>query len=137
MLPNSAWQLCWTNIGGTRELRLSGETRSTQSASGLLICGLQQRLLSSVEAFSKTLHVHRRTVKKQREAALAHRRLGFPDSRAASTSIDSVFSEPAAPPKNLESHLCEASASWSGTDADFFVAWMLSDAGSPNSSGCK
>jgi SNF2 family DNA or RNA helicase len=56
---------------GTRELRLSGETRRTQSASGLLICGLQQRLLSSVEAFSKTLYVHRRTVKKQREAALA------------------------------------------------------------------
>ena len=39
----------------TRELRLSGETRRTQSASGLLISGLQQRLLSSVEAFSKTL----------------------------------------------------------------------------------
>jgi superfamily II DNA or RNA helicase len=56
--------------GRTREQRLSGESRRTQSASGLLICGLQQRLFSSVEAFSRTLHVHRRTTEKQRNAAV-------------------------------------------------------------------
>ena len=55
----------------TRELRLSGESRRTQSASGLLICGLQQRLFSSVEAFSKTLRVHRKTVQRHRDAQLA------------------------------------------------------------------
>jgi hypothetical protein len=55
----------------TRGLRLSGESRRTQSASGLLICGLQQRLFSSIEAFARTLSVHRRTVLKQRNAALA------------------------------------------------------------------
>ena len=45
-----------------REQRLSGETKRKQAAAGLLIIGLQQRLLSSVEAFARTLRVHRRTV---------------------------------------------------------------------------
>ena len=35
----------------------------------MLISGLQQRLLSSVEAFARTLRVHRRTVQRQWEAA--------------------------------------------------------------------
>jgi hypothetical protein len=48
-----------------REKRLSVETRRVQTASGLLICGLQQRLFSSIEAFSRTLRVHRKTVLKQ------------------------------------------------------------------------
>lgn len=53
----------------SRETRLSQETRRIQSASGLLICNLQQRLFSSVEAFSRTLRVHRKTVQRQWEAA--------------------------------------------------------------------
>src|SRR5690606_9565807 len=48
-----------------REQRLSGETKRKQAASGLLLINLQQRLLSSVEAFARTLRVHRRTVRKQ------------------------------------------------------------------------
>ncbi|HET9741886.1 MAG TPA: DISARM system SNF2-like helicase DrmD [Terriglobales bacterium] len=52
-----------------REQRLSQESKRTQSASGLLICGLQQRLLSSIEAFSRTLRVHRRTIERQWEKA--------------------------------------------------------------------
>lgn len=51
----------------TREERLKNETKSKQAASGLLIIGLQQRLLSSIEAFAKTLKVHRGTVKRQWE----------------------------------------------------------------------
>ena len=51
-----------------REERLSGETKRKQAAAGLLISGLQQRLLSSVEAFARTLRVHRRTVKRYWEA---------------------------------------------------------------------
>ena len=54
---------------GLREERLAGESRRTQSASGLLITGLQQRLFSSIEAFAKTLAVPRKTVKKQWEQA--------------------------------------------------------------------
>jgi SNF2 family DNA or RNA helicase len=48
-----------------REERLSHEPKRAQAASGLLICGLQQRLLSSIEAFARTLRVHRRTVARQ------------------------------------------------------------------------
>lgn len=51
----------------TREDRLKSESKSKQAASGLLIIGLQQRLLSSIEAFAKTLKVHRNTVKRQWE----------------------------------------------------------------------
>lgn len=50
-----------------REQRLVGESKRKQAASGLLICGLQQRLLSSVEAFARTLRVHRKTVLRQWE----------------------------------------------------------------------
>lgn len=54
-----------------REERLSGETRRVQATSGLLICGLQQRLLSSIEAFARTLRVHRRTITRQSETTKA------------------------------------------------------------------
>ena len=53
-----------------REERLAGENRRIQSASGLLITGLQKRLFSSIEAFARTLAVHRRTVKKQWDQSL-------------------------------------------------------------------
>jgi hypothetical protein len=54
-----------------REQRLGGQNKRTQAAAGLLITGLQQRLLSSVEAFARTLRVHRKTVLRQWEAARA------------------------------------------------------------------
>jgi hypothetical protein len=55
-----------------REVRLKNETRRKQAASGLLIIGLQQRLLSSVEAFARTLYVHRRTVQREWERMQKH-----------------------------------------------------------------
>jgi superfamily II DNA or RNA helicase len=51
----------------TREERLKHQSRRKQAASGLLITGLQQRLLSSIEAFARTLKVHRTTVRRQWE----------------------------------------------------------------------
>lgn len=48
-----------------REERLKNETKRKQAAAGLLIVGLQQRLLSSIEAFTRTLKVHRKTVQRQ------------------------------------------------------------------------
>ncbi|MBV8606564.1 MAG: DEAD/DEAH box helicase, partial [Singulisphaera sp.] len=54
-----------------REERLKSETRRKQATAALLISGLQQRLLSSVEAFARTLRVHRRTVQQQWDAAEA------------------------------------------------------------------
>jgi superfamily II DNA/RNA helicase len=52
-----------------REERLKGETKRKQASAALLISGLQQRLLSSVEAFARTLRVHRRTVQRHWDAA--------------------------------------------------------------------
>ena len=52
-----------------REERLQSETKRKQATAALLISGLQQRLLSSVEAFARTLRVHRRTVRRHWDAA--------------------------------------------------------------------
>ena len=71
-----------------REQRLSGETRRTQTASGLLISGLQQRLFSSIEAFSRTLHVHRKTVRRQWEAAQAEQAKGAVKKAAVLPRMD-------------------------------------------------
>jgi ERCC4-related helicase len=43
-----------------RDERLKTAPRSVQTAVALVICGLQKRLLSSIEAFASTLRVHRR-----------------------------------------------------------------------------
>jgi hypothetical protein len=55
------------------EQRLAGQSRRTQTSSGLLLCHLQQRLFSSIEAFARTLRVHRRTVERQRETTAQSR----------------------------------------------------------------
>ncbi|MGH9525101.1 MAG: DISARM system SNF2-like helicase DrmD, partial [Terriglobales bacterium] len=43
-----------------RKARLAGEPKRAQAAAGLLTCNLQKRLLSSIEAFARTLAVHRK-----------------------------------------------------------------------------
>lgn len=45
-----------------REARLKDESKSTQAAAMLVITSLQKRLLSSIEAFARTLQVHRSTI---------------------------------------------------------------------------
>jgi len=47
-----------------RQQRLASATKRKQAEGALLISGLQQRLLSSVEAFARTLRVHRRTMER-------------------------------------------------------------------------
>jgi hypothetical protein len=56
-----------------REERLQHATKRKQAVASLLISGLQQRLLSSVEAFARTLRVHRRTIERQRQESEAAR----------------------------------------------------------------
>ena len=63
-----------------REERLASTTRRAQAAAGLLVVGLQQRLLSSIEAFARSLKVHRATVERQWEKGRTA------DSRRASSS---------------------------------------------------
>jgi superfamily II DNA or RNA helicase len=50
--------------GEIRALRTSDATKRKQAEAKLLVSGLQQRLLSSIEAFARTLRVHRRTMEK-------------------------------------------------------------------------
>ena len=52
-----------------REKRLSHETLSRQAAAALVIGCLQKRLLSSIDAFARTLAVHRRSVERALQEA--------------------------------------------------------------------
>jgi hypothetical protein len=54
-----------------REERLKGESKRKQAVAALLVSGLQQRLLSSIEAFARTLRVHLRTVERHRKQRAA------------------------------------------------------------------
>lgn len=75
-----------------RDQRLAGESKRVQASSGLLVCGLQQRLLSSIEAFARTLRVHRKTVEKQWTAPLVPRTmpldLSAPDADDDRSELD-------------------------------------------------
>ena len=70
-LPDDAPELALSRLldeyRTAREERFASTTRRAQAAAGLLVVGLQQRLLSSIEAFSRTLKVHRTTVERQWE----------------------------------------------------------------------
>ena len=70
-LPSDAPELALSRLldeyRTAREQRLTDSSRRAQSASGLLVVGLQQRLLSSIEAFARSLKVHRRTVERHWE----------------------------------------------------------------------
>ncbi|MBK8752314.1 MAG: helicase [Candidatus Competibacteraceae bacterium] len=72
-LPDNAPELALSRLldqyRQLREQRLKSATRRQQAASGLLLVGLQQRLLSSINAFARTLQVHRRTVQRQWDSA--------------------------------------------------------------------
>src|SRR6266852_4255426 len=76
-----------------REERFAEATRRARASAGLLVVGLQQRLLSSVEAFARTLKVHRNTVERQWSTAQA----GAAQSPVpAADDADLLFSTPGA-----------------------------------------
>ena len=64
----------------TRERRHESASRKARAAAGLLVVGLQQRLLSSIEAFARSLAVHRRTV--ERHWNKAHGKSGAEPERS-------------------------------------------------------
>lgn len=74
---------------GLRDKRLSGSSRRSIAAARLLITGLQQRLLSSVEAFCRTLRKHQKTVQRHWEEARAGKA-----HRAGTPSFGKGFAEP-------------------------------------------
>jgi superfamily II DNA or RNA helicase len=70
-LPEEASELALSRLldeyRTAREERFATTTRRAQAAAGLLVVGLQQRLLSSIEAFARSLKVHCATVERQWE----------------------------------------------------------------------
>jgi superfamily II DNA or RNA helicase len=72
-LPDDAPELALSRLlddyRSLREQRFRTTSRRTQAAAGLLVVGLQQRLLSSIEAFARSLKVHRETVQRQWDKA--------------------------------------------------------------------
>ena len=68
-LPDDAPELVLSRLldeyRTVREERFADTSRRAQAAAGLLVVGLQQRLLSSIEAFARSLKVHRATVERQ------------------------------------------------------------------------
>ena len=74
-LPEDAPELLLSRLldeyRGLREERLKNAPARARAAAGLLVVGLQQKLLSSIEAFSISLARHRTTVRKQWERAMA------------------------------------------------------------------
>ena len=68
-LPQDAPELVLSQLldeyRAVRKQRHQSSSAKAQTAAGLLVIGLQQRLLSSVEAFARSLEVHRKTVERQ------------------------------------------------------------------------
>ena len=95
-----------------REERLSGETRRKQAAAGLLITGLQQRLLSSIEAFARTLRVHRKTVQRHWEESQGDGREASCRRRSSSTC------SPAPRAATTTGRRCRSGASGRGRSPD-------------------
>ncbi len=61
-----------------REQRLKDASKATQNTAMLVITSLQKRLLSSIEAFSRTLKVHRAAVEKQAVNSSSHEIFNLP-----------------------------------------------------------
>ena len=76
-LPADAPELQLSNLLNeyrmVREKRYSRTSKRAQASAGLMVVGLQQRLLSSIEAFARSLKVHRATAKRHWEKAQAAR----------------------------------------------------------------
>ncbi len=73
-LPNDTPELVLSRLldeyRRVRLKRFRKASRLAQATSALLVIGLQQRLLSSIEAFARTLAVHSRTVQRHRQKEL-------------------------------------------------------------------
>jgi len=72
-----------------REERLQGASKSVQNASALVLCSLQKRLLSSIEAFACTLKVHRKAF----------------ETSAAKSAVEKVHAAPGSGLNNLRNLL--------------------------------
>lgn len=88
-----------------RERRFSGASKRARASAGLLLIGLQQRLLSSIEAFARSLKVHRDTAQRHwdRDA------LDTVSSATSEPDLDLLSSTPGADDERAE---------WSDSDLE-------------------
>jgi hypothetical protein len=100
-----------------REARLAGESRSRQAAAQLVLTSLQKRLLSSIEAFARTLEVHRRSIERA-EARDVPPRLGAASLLLRGVDADDERAELAESEVDQEEALALDAASRAGGDVD-------------------
>jgi superfamily II DNA or RNA helicase len=85
-LPDDAPELALSRLldeyRGVREQRFADSSARTQASAGLLVVGLQQRLLSSIEAFARSLATHRATVERHWAKADAERAADLSQAQA-------------------------------------------------------
>ena len=109
-LPESAPELTLSALlqryRQAREERLALATKSQQASAMLVVTSLQKRLLSSIEAFARTLDVHRRSM-----AALADKPVVSPSAAVASAVSPSAAVAAAALPPPALDLLAEATGS--------------------------
>ena len=100
-LPDDASELVLSKLldeyRELREQRLAGARPQARAMSGLLVVGLQQKLLSSIEAFAISLARHRRTVERLWAQADGDGRDG-PEAPVAATATDPFLRLFAKPP---------------------------------------
>jgi superfamily II DNA or RNA helicase len=98
-LPDDAPELVLSRLldeyRSVRETRFKDVPARTRAAAGLLVVGLQQKLLSSIEAFAISLARHRRTAREQWERfSSADRHAESPGSDAFAYIAASRFAAP-------------------------------------------
>ena len=107
-----------------REQRFAEASRRVQSSAALLTVGLQQRLLSSIEAFARSLKVHRATVERQWERLAAAQ-------LAAAEEVAPLFTRP--PDADDERSLWSDAEREAAEAAEVEAATMLGEAAAPRS----
>ena len=80
-----------------RDQRLATDSKRSQAAAALLITVLQQRLLSSIEAFARTLRVHRATVLRQWHESQSNSTVERNSSQAAAKLEEACFNADLSP----------------------------------------
>jgi hypothetical protein len=92
-LPDDAPELVLSHLlqryRRAREARLKDASRSQRASAMLVVISLQKRLLSSIEAFARTLDVHGRAMRRQAEEASAP-----PASGARPVNLSLLLSPP-------------------------------------------
>ncbi|HEY1067836.1 MAG TPA: DISARM system SNF2-like helicase DrmD, partial [Pirellulales bacterium] len=78
------------------ETTLRDAPKRQQNVAMLLVSGLQQRLLSSIDAFARTLGVHRRTIERRRAETSASKEAGVGKGHVPRRLFDLLSEQPAA-----------------------------------------